>query len=54
MMCLPFKVFIGNYLESIEKGADTIIITGSCGPCRFGFYSLLQEDILRDLGYDID
>lgn len=54
MMCLPFKVFIGNYIESIEKGADTIIITGSCGPCRFGLYSLIQEDILKDLGYDVD
>ncbi len=53
-MCLPFKVFIGNYIESIEKGADTIIITGSCGPCRFGLYSLIQEDILKDLGYDVD
>lgn len=54
MMCLPFKVFIGNYIESIEQGADTIIITGSCGPCRFGLYSLIQEDILKDLGYDVD
>lgn len=53
-MCLPFKVFIGNYIESIEQGADTIIITGSCGPCRFGLYSLIQEDILKDLGYDVD
>ena len=54
MMCLPFKVFIGNYIESIEMGADTIIIVGSCGPCRFGFYSAIQDDILKDLGYDID
>ncbi len=54
MMCLPFKVFMGNYIESIEKGADTIIITGSCGPCRFGFYSLMQEEILKDLGYDVE
>lgn len=54
MMCLPFKIFIGNYIESIEKGADTILITGSCGPCRFGFYSIMQEDILKDLGYDVD
>lgn len=45
---------MGNYIESIEKGADTIIITGSCGPCRYGFYAAMQEDILRDLGYDID
>jgi len=45
---------IGNYIESIERGADTIVITGSCGPCRFGFYGLMQEDILRGLGYDVD
>lgn len=45
---------MGNYIESIEKGADTIVITGSCGPCRFGLYSLMQEDILKDLGYDVD
>src|SRR5699024_11211390 len=51
MMCLPFKVNIGNYIESIEKGADTILITGSCGPCRFGYYSVLEKSILDDLGY---
>ena len=54
MMCLPFKIFIGNYIESIEKGADTILITGSCGPCRFGLYPLIQEDILRQLNYDVE
>jgi len=53
-MCMPFKVFIGNYIESIEMGADTILITGSCGPCRFGLYSLLQEDILKKLNYDVE
>lgn len=53
-MCLPFKILIGNYIESIEKGADTILITGSCGPCRFGMYSILQRDILYNLGYDVD
>lgn len=54
MICLPFKIFMGNYIESIEKGADTILITGSCGPCRFGLYSLMQRNILRDLGYDVE
>lgn len=54
MMCLPFKIFIGNYLESVERGADTILITGSCGPCRFGMYSLLQKDILKDLNIDAE
>lgn len=54
MICLPFKIFIGNYIESIEKGADTILITGSCGPCRFGLYSLMQRNILKNMGYDVD
>lgn len=53
-MCLPFKVNIGNYIESIERGADTILVTGSCGPCRFGYYSVLEQNILWDLGYDVE
>lgn len=53
-ICLPLKIMIGNFVESIEKGADTVLLTGSCGPCRFGYYSILEENILRDLGYNID
>jgi len=53
-ICLPLKINIGNYIESIEKGAETIIITGSCGPCRFGLYSVMEKAILNDLGYDVD
>lgn len=53
-ICLPLKIMIGNFIESIEKGADTILITGSCGPCRFGYYSILEEFILKDLGYDVE
>ena len=53
-ICLPLKIMIGNFIESIEKGADTILLVGSCGPCRFGFYSILEEGILRDLGYDVE
>lgn len=53
-ICLPLKVNMGNYIESINMGADTIVITGSCGPCRFGYYSILQKEILGELGHDID
>jgi len=49
-MCLPFKMMMGNYMEAIRRGADTILITGSCGPCRFGEYCELQRDILRRKG----
>ncbi|MCX7695638.1 MAG: 2-hydroxyacyl-CoA dehydratase [Caloramator sp.] len=53
-VCLPFKIMIGNYIESIEKGADTVLITGSCGPCRFGEYCELQKKVLMSLGRQIN
>jgi len=53
-ICLPFKIMMGNYIQSIKKGADTILITGSCGPCRFGEYCELQMKILKRLNYDLN
>ena len=53
-ICLPFKLMIGNYIQAIEKGADTIIITGSCGPCRFGEYCEMQMMLLKQLGHPLD
>lgn len=50
-ICLPFKLMLGNFIESIERGADTILTVGSCGPCRFGEYCEMQMKILRKLGY---
>lgn len=52
-ICLPLKINIGNYIEAIEKGADTVVITGSCGPCRFGFYHIMEQALLNDFGYDV-
>lgn len=52
--CLPLKLMLGNFLQAIEKGADTIVMCGGCGPCRLGHYAQVQQDILRDLGYHVD
>jgi predicted nucleotide-binding protein (sugar kinase/HSP70/actin superfamily) len=49
-ICLPFKIFMGSYADCVQKGADTILITGSCGPCRFGEYCELQMKLLKKLG----
>jgi hypothetical protein len=38
----------------MEKGADTIVLTGSCGPCRFGYYGVVEQEILKDQGYQMD
>jgi len=53
-ICLPLKINIGNFIESINEGADTIVMIGSCGPCRFGYYSILQDEILKEVGHDVD
>jgi len=45
---------LGNYIQSIEQGADTVVITGSCGPCRFGEYCEMPMRLLKRLGYDVD
>jgi len=52
--CLPLKLNLGNYLEAVNKGADTIVITGGIGPCRFGYYGEVERQILRDAGYDYE
>lgn len=52
--CLPLKVNIGNMIQALEKGADTIVMAGGVGPCRFGYYSEVQREILSDLGYDFE
>jgi predicted nucleotide-binding protein (sugar kinase/HSP70/actin superfamily) len=54
MSCLPLKINIGNYLQAIEQGADTILMAGGCGPCRFGYYCEMHREILKDIGYDLD
>jgi len=52
--CLPLKIVLGNFIEALEKGADTIITVGGWGPCRFGYYSEIQRMILKSLGYKFE
>jgi predicted nucleotide-binding protein (sugar kinase/HSP70/actin superfamily) len=46
-ICLPFKYNVANYIDAINKGADTIFIAGGHGPCRFGLYGYLQSKIIK-------
>ncbi|HBD07252.1 MAG TPA: hypothetical protein DCZ69_03240, partial [Syntrophobacteraceae bacterium] len=49
--CLPFKLNLGNMIQALQQGATDIIMPGGFGPCRFGYYGAMQEQILRDLGF---
>ncbi len=49
--CMPLKLNLGNFMEASDLGADTILMAGGCGPCRFGYYAQVEYEILCDLGY---
>ena len=51
-VCSPFKINLGNFIEAIEAGANMILQTN--GGCRVGYYGELQEQILKDLGYEFE
>lgn len=51
-VCTPFKYNMGNYIESLQRGANVLIQGG--GGCRYGYYAELQEQILKDLGYEFE
>lgn len=51
-ICLPFKYNVGNFIESLENGANVLVQAG--GGCKYGYYSELQKQILEDLGYQFD
>lgn len=54
MSCLPLKLTIGNLIQAHDMGADTILMAGGFGPCRFGYYCQMQKEILKDAGYEMD
>jgi predicted nucleotide-binding protein (sugar kinase/HSP70/actin superfamily) len=51
LVCLPFKVTLGNMIEGLQMGADTVAMATSHGNCRLGFYWPVQEITLKDLGF---
>lgn len=53
MMCFPFKVVLGGFIDSLERGANTLIMWGEQSSlCRIGQYYNIANQILKDLGYE--
>jgi predicted nucleotide-binding protein (sugar kinase/HSP70/actin superfamily) len=53
-VCLPFKITLGDCMNALEKGADTMAMVCGMWACRFGYYAYVQHLILRDLDYEFD
>lgn len=50
-ICLPFKITLGNMLNALKMGADTLVYVSGSWSCRFGYYGRLQAEILQEMGY---
>ena len=52
MMCFPYKVTLGNFIEllKIHPEIDYLIMFDSQGRCRFRHYYILQKQMLEKLG----
>lgn len=53
-VCLPFKVNLGDNIQALEMGADTLAMVSGMWACRFGYYGRVQHQILRDAGFEFD
>lgn len=51
-VCIPFKYNLGNFIESLDNGANILFTAG--GGCRYRYYAEVTEVILKDLGYDFE
>ncbi|MEO0079706.1 MAG: acyl-CoA dehydratase activase-related protein [candidate division WOR-3 bacterium] len=49
LICMPFKITLGNFIEALEKGADTLFMAAGARKCRFGYYHFLQDRVLKSL-----
>ena len=45
---------LGNYVEGLEQGADTLIMLGGWGVCRLGYAVQSQQEKLRELGFNFE
>lgn len=52
--CLPFKLFVGNMLQAKELGADAMLITGGCGPCKLGYFGEMLKKTACDLEIEME
>jgi predicted nucleotide-binding protein (sugar kinase/HSP70/actin superfamily) len=52
--CLPFKITLGNLVESLEQDPEinvVVMIGGKTGMCRLAYYSTLYRKILEERGH---
>jgi len=51
MMCFPYKGVLANYINVLNRGANTLLMYDSCGECRLKHYYKVHEFTLKKMGY---
>lgn len=52
MVCAPCKILFGNYVESLELGANHLIMFGGLDTCRLGYSTTAQTAKLREMDHN--
>ena len=50
-ICTPYKYILGNMIEMLEAGADTLVYIDGQELCRNSSYTQMLNDALHDMGY---
>lgn len=53
-VCMPFVITLGQMRYLLDRGATHLLMVGGKGKCRLGWYAQIQEQLLRNLGYDFE
>ncbi|MFA6990264.1 MAG: hypothetical protein WC197_09365, partial [Candidatus Gastranaerophilaceae bacterium] len=53
-VCLPYKLNLGNYIQALENGANTLLMFQAPGTCRLGNYTSMAAESLKTLGYEFE
>lgn len=54
MICYPYKVTLGTFIDALERGAEKLITFNSRGQCRFKHYFDVQKQTLKEMGYEFE
>ena len=53
-ICFPYKLNLGNYIQALNLGADTLLMFQAPGTCRFGTYTITASHVLEKMGYKFE
>ncbi|MCK5850867.1 MAG: hypothetical protein KAH23_08120 [Kiritimatiellae bacterium] len=51
--CLPFKAHTGHFIKAAMEGVKYGVMVNSAGTCRLRYYRELQQNILKERGFDL-